>query len=89
MVEVGVQVGDTVLYALEDGINRGELRPAIVVRRWSDDPHGAVQLAVFVDGSNDYPGAAGPVLWKTSRTEGEHDGQYRRIWHDLTPSETD
>jgi hypothetical protein len=59
-------IGDIVLYALPDGRNVGQVRPAFVVRCWIAD---VVNLQVFTDGINDYPsehlGSHG-TLWKTS-----------------------
>lgn len=72
----GAQVGELVAYFLSDG----QERPAIVVRRWSDNPAGAVQLVVFIDGSNDVPGATVPVQWATSRVEGTAPGQFQRFF---------
>lgn len=75
------KVGDYVGYTLEDGRSIGEVRPAMIVRTWGSEPTSAVQLVVFVDGTNDYPdlqaeNVAGrlqvmPVIWKTSRQQAE------------------
>ncbi len=63
------KVGDMVLYVLPEGTSPGEVRPAVVVRTWSDDPGNLVNLQVFTDGVNDFitahPGASG-ILWRTS-----------------------
>lgn len=54
----GLTVGSQVLYVLESGKSKGQIRPAIVVRDWSDAhvasyPDGTVNLQVFTDGLND------------------------------------
>jgi len=48
----GIRVGSIVMYVLDSmfGHQAGEVRPAIVVKKWNDL---SVQLQVFVDGSND------------------------------------
>lgn len=66
-----IKVGDIVNYVMAEGTNYGEIRPAIVVRVWSD---ACVQLQVFTDKDNDFGYGHGPdldqpapcVLWKTS-----------------------
>lgn len=63
--------GDLVYYKLGNEWNRpGELRPAMIVRVWSDT---TVNLLIFVDGDNDkFMGAEGwetvpsYTAWKTS-----------------------
>lgn len=84
-------VGRTVHYVLPDGPSAGEVRPATVVRVWGDPPTAPypIQLAVLVDGANDYPrlqfeDAAGsrqvvPVIWKTSVVYDE--GGRQGTWH--------
>jgi len=53
----GLTVGRIVHYVLESGRSKGEHRPAIVVRDWSNPElpgsDGMVQLQVFTDGGND------------------------------------
>lgn len=74
-------VGRTVHYILPFGPNQGEVRPATIVRVWNDD---IVNLAVFIDGSNDYPARKyddPPVVWETSvMFDGSQDPQ-ARTWH--------
>ena len=48
----GLTEGRIVHYVLESGRNKGEHRPAIVVRDWKQE-NGLVQLQVFTDGHND------------------------------------
>lgn len=69
-----ISIGRTVHYVLPDGRSAGQHRPAIVLRVWGEAtawPQ-TVQLAVFVDGTNDYDTIFGmsshhvPVIWKTS-----------------------
>lgn len=74
-----VSIGSIVNYVLPDGRSAGEIRPAIVVRKWSDT---CVNLQVFTDGDNDYPGTNG-TLWKTSVTYSEDKLPY--TWHFWTP----
>lgn len=53
----GLTVGSQVLYVLESGKSKGQIRPAIVVRDWSDanipGSDGMVNMQVFTDGLND------------------------------------
>jgi hypothetical protein len=75
-----VSVGAIVNYVLpDDSKHPGEIRPAIVVRKWSDT---CVNLQVFCDGSNDYPYADG-TLWVTSALYS--DEKQPRSWHFWTP----
>lgn len=74
----GLTAGRIVHYVLPDGHHEGEHRPAIVIKVWGVQPElmesPCVQLAVFADGTNDYPGLASapvenpcmPVVWRTS-----------------------
>lgn len=48
----GLTEGCIVHYVLPDGICKGEHRPAIIVKVWSDT--GTVNLTVFTDHQNDY-----------------------------------
>jgi hypothetical protein len=57
------QIGQIVNYVLKGGKSEGEIRPAIVVRKWSET---CVQLQVFTDCSNDGPEYTPNVVWKTS-----------------------
>ena len=55
-------------------------RPAMIVRVWpgpDDSPSTAVQLQVFIDGSNDGGQHEVLSLWKTSRVQGHEPGE----WH--------
>ena len=63
-------VGEIVNYVLgNDSAMPGEIRPAIIVRVWSEV---TVNLQVFTDGTNDYPAyfvSGGQIIgvhWKTS-----------------------
>lgn len=49
-------------------VRAGEVYPAMVVRVWAPTSYAAVQLQVFLDGSD--------TLWATSRTEGDEPGQW-------------
>lgn len=71
-------VGRIVNYVLEEGPNTGEIRPAIIVKVWSDD---MVQLQVFVDNTNDriQQGLATGLIWKTSVRYSE--AADLRSWH--------
>lgn len=71
-------IGRIVLYQFHEHEAGGAVRPAIIVRVWGDQPESAVQLQVFVDGSND--GFAGGTVWKTSVTRGF--GPYQYHFHD-------
>lgn len=66
----GVIEGRITHYVLPDGRNKGEHRPAIIVKTWGSLPHSAVNMQVFVDGLNDYPvdhaASFTGFLWKTS-----------------------
>ena len=71
-------VGRIVHYVMPDGQYPGEHRPAIVLKTWSPT---CVQLAVLVDGTNDYPhqqfkdardgSQSIPVVWRTSVCQDE------------------
>lgn len=68
-----VSVGRIVNYVLPEHMSKrnvGEVRPAIVVKVWSEGAEvseggNAVQLQVFIDGSNDTPGGEN-CRWATS-----------------------
>jgi len=53
-------IGRIVAYVLAEGPNKGQDRPAVIVRVWSDT---TVNLQVFTDGDNDGLPA---VKWDTS-----------------------
>lgn len=65
----GLTEGRIVHYVLNEGISKGQHRPAIVVRVWRTLPdnkpqdNGVCQLQVFTDAVND---TLDPVMWKTS-----------------------
>lgn len=63
-------LGRTVHYMLPDGRSKGQLRPAVIVRCWSDT---CVNLRVLLDGDND----DGAQEWATSRIEGTDPGTWR------------
>ncbi|ACC81153.1 hypothetical protein [Nostoc punctiforme] len=72
----GITEGTHVLYVLPDGRNKGEIRPAIIVKLWRDvSPEliaqGYSNLIVFIDGTNDYPDADGHTVWATSKVYSE------------------
>lgn len=84
----GLIEGRIVHYVMPDGRYKGEHRPAIIVKIWGDrkqDPTPCVQLAVFVDGTNDYvnlpiqDGSFMPCVWKTSVVYNEEKEPY--TWH--------
>lgn len=70
--------------ALEDDGATPVLRPALVVRQWSET---CLNLQVFLDGSNDDHHGALPcqlerndhVVWCTSVAKGDGVGQWREI----------
>lgn len=73
-----LDIGRIVHYRLDQGTNKGDYRPAIVVRIWSPDhPDSAIQLQVLTDASND---ALPPVHWATSVTHGS--GLHQWLWPD-------
>ena len=81
----GLTAGRIVHYVLNEGHNVGQCRPAIVVRTWGDPPTAPypIQLQVFVDGTNDWPGETVGHMWRTSvvyddRAAGE---RQRGTWH--------
>ena len=49
-------------------VNEGDVYPAIVVRVWGDQSTSAVNLKVFLDGTDDF--------WATSVSVGEQPGNY-------------
>lgn len=67
MIEIdelkGLAEGRIVHYVLDEGPGAGQHRPAIVVRNWSDDGAGCVQLQVFTDSYND---GLENVVWRSS-----------------------
>lgn len=80
MAFMGLTEGRLVHYVLTEGPSKGQHRPALVVKVWREGeasypPHdGTVQLAVFMDGTNDYayttkdidPLYGQMIQWKTS-----------------------
>jgi hypothetical protein len=71
-------VGRIVCYTLEDGPNAGKVRPAVIVKVWSDT---CVNLRVFLDGTNDSPdGWSLFNEWKTSVLEGQPGENFRWFW---------
>jgi len=76
--------GRIVHYVLEEGRNKGHVRPAIVVRVWRvimegglqrPPDNGCCQLQVFTDGSND---DLPEIMWKTSVL---YDPDAAGCWH--------
>ena len=72
--------GSMVHYVLDSGPNTGEHRPALIVKVWSED---CVNLQVFLDGSNDFPGSMRMTAWETSVMR-DDTGDMLGSWH---PSE--
>src|SRR5579859_1308502 len=56
-------IGDHVLYVLPNGGNKGQDRPAIIVRVWNIT---GVNLQVFTDGHNDGEYYKTGMIWETS-----------------------
>ena len=76
-------VGRVVHFILPSGPHRGEHRPAIIVKVWSDrpEPHTACQLQVFTDCTNDGPEYASGLYWATSVQQApEHEHRFG-TWH--------
>jgi len=69
-----VFVGAIVGYVLNRGPHAGEVRPAIVVKVWSEE---TVNLQVFPDGSND---AIADVTWETSVMRGSENPRVFGAW---------
>jgi hypothetical protein len=80
-----VSVGRIVHYVLSSGANKGQHRPAIVVRVWGEattEHTPTCQLQVFTDATNDFvtgPGSNG-ILWATSATQ-DPTGERLGSWH--------
>ena len=82
MTEQVPSIGRVVHYVLEAGPHQGEDRPALIVKVWGDTPRSAVNLQVFVDGSNDYYRDQGPeplTLLRTSKLR--DDTKVPGTWH--------
>lgn len=75
----GLTEGRIVHFVLPDGPNKGEHRPAIIVKVWdvSSVCDGYCNLMVFMDGYND--GGASFLSWKTSKCYSE--GKEPDTWH--------
>lgn len=67
-------IGRTVHFVLDSGPNKGEDRPAVIVRVWTDE---LVNLQVITDGPNDGLDA---IVWKTSIQFSE-DTSKTPTWH--------
>lgn len=64
-----LKIGNIVHYVLQSGINKGEHRPAIIVRVWTLHSPDMVNLQVFTDSSNDFgahQNGGNGILWATS-----------------------
>lgn len=61
-------IGRIVHFVLDGGPNKGQHRPAMIVRIWDANPtiHSLVQLQVFTDGSNDGELYRSGLYWATS-----------------------
>jgi hypothetical protein len=68
-------VGRIVEYVLKDRYGELQVRPAMIVRVWSDE---CVQLQVFTDGTNDGPEYASGLFWATSVLRSEE--KRERTW---------
>lgn len=73
----GLTEGRIVHYVLNEGRDKSEHRPAIVVRVWRVNTiegkaippeNGCCQLQVFTDSDGKYNDELPPVMWKTSVT---------------------
>ena len=76
-------IGRIVHYVLDSGQSKGQHRPAMIVRVWSDT---CVQLTVFTDWSNDFgpdQHGGGGILWRPSAAQDEGGENPRSIgtWH--------
>jgi hypothetical protein len=72
VAEHNLKIGRMVHFALDNmSTNPGSCRAAVVSRIWQKNSEAnAIQLTVYVDGDNDYPGAGAPgVKWVTSVTK--------------------
>jgi hypothetical protein len=74
-------VGQIVHYVLEDGLNKGKHRPAIVVNDW----HGStrINLQVFTDGSNDGQLYKSGLYWATSVPYAPPSENKPFSWHNI------
>lgn len=77
----GLTEGRIVHFVLPDGRSKGQHRPAIVVKVWSDE---CVNLTVFTDHANDYDNTENPngelgVMWATSVNFDENKSE--GTWH--------
>jgi hypothetical protein len=72
-------VGRIVEYVLKDKYGKLQVRPAIIVRVWSDT---CVQLQVFTDGTNDGPEYASGLYWATSVIRCENKTERTWDWMD-------
>lgn len=74
-------IGRIVHAVIRDGHNRTTIRPAIIVRVWSDTPAAAINAQVFCDSNGGTDNDALPAtVWKTSLI---HDpaGLVINSWH--------
>lgn len=76
------QVGDWVHFVLDEGRNKGEHRPALVVKTWGspESPAPYVQLQVFTDSTNDGDMYAAGIVWRTS-VQPDQEAKAPRTWH--------
>jgi len=76
MGEEALAIGRIVHYVLDEGVSRGEHRPAIVIKIW--DENGEVcNLQVFTDSANDtLPG----VMWERL-VKHDETGTQEGTWH--------
>lgn len=66
-----VCIGSIVGFVLDTGNNRGQIRPAIVVKVWTNQEgtpteNGVIQLQVFSDSDGRYNDQLPPVSWQSS-----------------------
>lgn len=88
MSEQVPSIGRIVHYVLDAGPKQGEHRAAVIVRVWGDKPTSAVNLLVFVDGSNDYYRNQGPeplIIWRTSKIRSDDFGLDTWHWPEYVP----
>ncbi len=74
-------VGRIVHYVLPDGPSKGEHRPAVIVKVWTNNPHLGVQLQVFTDGLNDGTTYKTGLFWATSVPYADPSENKPHSWH--------
>lgn len=74
-----IKIGQDVFYCFKNRCGTVVSRPAKIVHSWNTGAPYCVQLAVFVDGTNDVLDTVAPVVWRTSVTYSEEPIEGR--WH--------